>query len=365
MGRTAGPADGAPAKQRWPTTRPRFLLGAGAALALLYVVPATALGADGAAANPTGDPIGGGDGYRHIVPRPAEPVVTADALVAALAGAKAGDVVYVDDRAEIDLSGRATIEIPAGVTLASGRGRDGSPGALLVTEDLDAFPLFRAAGPGVRVTGLRLRGPDPDRRTEQMRRLHKEGKYYSIPNSRGVQARFPGLEVDNCDLSGWSHAAVLLRQGAGGHVHHNHIHHNQRSGLGYGVCLDRAEALVEANRFDFCRHAIAGTGRPGTGYEARYNEVGPNANGHSFDMHGGADRKDGTDVAGDRIRIHHNTFRATNVPAVHIRGRPRVAAEVHHNWFYHAAVGGAVRQSHAEGGLTVHANRFGPPDEAR
>ena len=327
----------------------------------------TAAGAAGGAEpdpmNPTGDPVGGGAGYRAILPPSAEPVATAEALVSALADAEAGDVVYVADAAEIDLTGRDTVVIPAGVTLASGRGRDGSAGALLRSTDLGALPLLRIDGPGVRVTGLRLRGPDPERRTEQMRRLGKEGKYYSIPNSRGIQSDHPGLVVDNCELAGWSHAAVLLRKGAAGHVHHNHIHHNQRSGLGYGVCLDRSEALVEANRFDFCRHAIAGTGRPGTSYEARYNDVGPHANGHSFDMHGGADRGDGTDVAGDRIHIHHNVFQAVNVPAVHIRGRPQVAAEIHHNWFYHASMERAVRQSHAKGGMKVEANRLGPPGE--
>jgi len=338
-----------------------------ACAALALAVLAAAGGAGGAEPdpmNPTGDPVGGGAGYRAILPAPAEPVATGDALVAALADARAGDVVYVADGAEIDLTGRATIEIPASVTLASGRGRDGSAGALLQTTDLGAMPLLRVAGPGVRVTGLRLRGPDPERRTDQMRRLGKEGKYYSIPNSRGIQTAHPDLEVDNCELSGWSHAAVLLRRGAGGHVHHNHMHHNQRSGLGYGVCLDQATALVEANRFDFCRHAIAGTGRPGTGYEARYNLVGPHANGHSFDMHGGADRKDGTDVAGGRILIHHNVFQAVGVPAVCIRGRPEVGAEIHHNRFYHASAEKAVRQIHADMGLTVRANVCGRPDAA-
>ncbi len=342
----------------------RRVLALAAVAAGFYSVPAASADDVGAAVNPTGDPIGGGKGYRHILPRPADPVATAEALAKALAAAKAGDVVYVDDAAEIDLSGRETLPIPAGVTLASGRGRDGSDGARLLTKDLGAMPLLRAEGPGVRLTGLRLRGPDPGRRTEQMRRLHREGKYYSLPNSRGIQCRFPDLEVDNCELSGWSHAAVFLRKGAGGHVHHNHIHHNQRRGLGYGVCLDRAEVLVEANRFDYCRHAIAGTGRPGTSYEARYNEVGPHANSHSFDMHGGADREDGTDVAGGRIRIHHNTFRAVNVPAVRIRGRPQVGADIHHNRFYHETVGRAVRQTNAKGRMTVHANRCGPPDEA-
>ena len=313
----------------------------------------------GCEANPTGDTIGGGSGYRRIVPPPASQVKTAAELLAALARAKAGDIVYVADDARIDLSGRQNIVIPGGVTLAGGRGRNGSEGALLFSKQLETIPLFLAGGDKVRVTGLRLRGPDTERRTDQMRRLHKEGKYYSIPNGRGVQSSHPALEVDNCELSGWSHAAIFLRKGASGaHVHHCFLHHNQRSGLGYGVCLDESTAIIEANRFDWCRHHIAATGRPGTGYEARYNLVLENANSHSFDMHGGRDRKDGTDVAGDWMKIHHNTFRATSVAAVVIRGRPTGRAEVHHNRFRHTNRAKAVRQTNASGNLHVYENVY-------
>jgi len=313
----------------------------------------------GAEPNPTGNPIGGSKGYQRLVGHSDYQVKTSEELLAALKQAKAGQVVYVDDKVEIDLTGRQKIVIPAGVTVASGRGKGSSQGALLYSNELATSPLFSVGGENVRITGLRLRGPDQQRRTEQMRKLHKEGRYYSIPNSDAIISAHPHLEVDNCELWGWSHAAVSLGPGASkAHVHHNYIHHNQRSGLGYGVCLDRADALIEANLFDWCRHHIAGTGRPNTSYEARYNLVLTNANGHSFDMHGGADRKDGTDIAGDWIKIHHNTFRATGVRAIVIRGRPAQSAEIHHNWFLHSDPQKAIVQTNATGNMNVGPNQF-------
>jgi hypothetical protein len=330
-------------------------------LAKLKVEPKAAVGKEsfGAETNPTGDAIGGGKGYRRLVTESDYQVKTLEELVATLKQAKAGQVVYVNDKAEIDVTGEQKIIIPGGVTIASGRGRGGSEGALLYSDELATSPLFLAGGQKVRVTGLRLRGPDQKRRTEQMRKLYKEGRYYSIPNSDGIISTHPNLEVDNCELWGWSHAAVFLKRGAlKAHIHHNNIHHNQRSGLGYGVCLDQADALIEANLFDWCRHHIAGTGRPGTSYEARYNLVLENANGHSFDMHGGRDRKDGTDIAGDSINIHHNTFRATSVRAFVIRGRPQQSAQIHHNWFLHSDTKKAVAQTNAVGNMNVYRNQF-------
>ena len=268
-------------------------------------------------------------------------------------------MVYLADTARVDLTGDQKIEIAGGVTLASGRGKPDTDGGLVYSKELETIPLFVATGPDVRVTGLRLEGPDTMRRTEQMRQLSAEGRYYSIPNSRAIETFEPRLEVDNCELFGWSHGAIFLRANStDNHIHHNYFHHNQRHGLGYGVVMDQSEALIEANRFDWGRHHIAGTGRPGTSYEARYNLVLENANSHSFDMHGGRDRDDGTDIAGTVIRIHHNTFLAIDVAAVVIRGVPEEYCDIYNNWFIHFVPGVAVKQVNAKGNVRHYANQY-------
>ncbi|MDN3511640.1 MAG: right-handed parallel beta-helix repeat-containing protein [Candidatus Jettenia sp.] len=312
----------------------------------------------GAESNPTENPIGGNENYQSFITQIDYLVKTREELLDALSKAQIGQNIYIDDTAEIDLTGYQNIVIPAGVTLASGRGKIGSLGALLFSDQLDTLPLFKTGGTKVRITGLRLRGPDPERRNEQLEELDKQGRYYSIPNSQGIQSSYARLEVDNCELSGWSHAAIFLINNSYSYIHHNSIHHNQRWGLGYGVCLDQAKAFIEANLFDWYRHAIAGTGRPGTSYEASYNLILENANSYAFDMHGGVDREDGTDIAGDYIKIHHNTFRATDVYAILINGRPTQKADIHHNWFLHNSISQAVIQQNGFGNFHVFKNLY-------
>jgi len=288
-------------------------------------------------------PIGGGRGYAaDRLPKAVDGVNTLDALLAALETARSGDVVWVNDGAKIDCTERVyienlVIEIPEGVTLAGNRGQNGAKGAVILSDTFETRPLIRALGPNVRITGLRIQGPNPKPCLEHHRRSFAEDRghtyYYKFPTSNGIATEDAGMEVDNCELGGWSHAAISLRNGDGHHIHHNFIHHNQYNGLGYGVSHDTAFSLIEYNLFNYNRHAIAGTGRPGSGYEARDNiELGHSLS-HCFDMHGGRDRKDGTTVAGTRLKIHHNTFRCPK-SAVVIRGVPEEDADIHHNWFY-------------------------------
>ncbi|MDE3000272.1 MAG: hypothetical protein OXU79_14455 [Gemmatimonadota bacterium] len=312
-------------------------------------------------------PIGGGEGYQCAVSAPAETVSTLDDLLEALAQAKPGDVVYIDGAAEIDCTERVYIEslvleIPEGVTLASDRGVDGSDGGMILSDTFDTKPLIRVSGPNVRISGLRIKGPNPKRCLEHHNRSFREGRgheyYYKFPTSDGISTGHAGLQVDNCELAGWSHAAVYLTAGDGHRVHHNFIHHNQYNGLGYGVSHDEAFSLIEYNRFDYNRHSLAGTGRSGSGYEARHNvEIGESLS-HCFDMHGGRDRKDGTNVAGTWMKVHHNTFRCPKT-AVVIRGVPEEGVDIHHNWLYQKPDELSVR---SDGKTRVRNNAYGLVD---
>ena len=350
-------------------------------VSLTLVVGASALAADqtwieidgtlyGAKAEERG-PIGGGEGYANIVTGSSYTVEDLESLVDALSKAQAGEVVFIPGNAEIDLTSliyieQLVLEVPAGVTLASDRGHNGSVGGLLTSDALQTPVMIHAMGPDVRITGLRIRGPNTKRYLDHHRRAFAAGGdghsyYYKFPTQDGIRMEYPGLEVDNCEISGWGHAGIAVRKGDGHHIHHNYIHHCQYQGLGYGVSHDAASSLIEYNLFDWNRHSIAGTGRPGCSYVARHNvELGVSLS-HCFDMHGGRDRNDGTDIAGTRIEIYNNTFRAPQTP-VRIRGVPQDTCDVHHNWFpQHLEPAKAVSASDK---TRVFGNVYGPEPKA-
>lgn len=310
-------------------------------------------------------PIGGGAGYWDIITTGDFIVETDDELANALEVAQPGQVVFVPGDLEIDLTALIYVEdlvlrIPEGVTLASDRGHNGSKGALLTSDALDTPNMIRTTGPDVRVTGIRLQGPNPKQYLDHHYRAFRGGRvheddggdparrnhryYYKFPTSMGIRTDFPRLQVDNCEIYGFGHAGVYLGDGVGHLVHHNYIHHCQYHGLGYGVSHNTSSSIIEYNHFNYNRHSIAGSGRPGSSYVARHNvELGISSE-HCFDMHGGSSRGDGTDIAGATIDIHNNTFFTPITPAeyyadrpnahavINIRGTPEEEAIVTRNW---------------------------------
>lgn len=285
---------------------------------------------------PQTDCLGGGDCYdRHVTAADATVVLgastTLSELRSALANASAGDIVFIDAGAEIDLGFYAddySIVVPAGVTLAGDRGVNGSPGARLFGGKKPGSDWIGAdtikVHDNARITGLRIEGPDPDR---PMGWLDADHDY-----TDGIQAKgSSNVEIDNNEIYGWPKGGI-----SGGdpvHVHHNYIHDNDQSGLGYGVSSPMWGSVIEYNLFERNRHAIAGAGNPGEGYTVRYNVFGGEGltgAGHKIDMH-----EDGnTGKAGSRIEVYRNTVIFPDAQGVFLRGTPRESAEIYENWFY-------------------------------
>ena len=287
---------------------------------------------------------GGGEGYPDVVD-PNWPVVTVvselSTLSAALAAAVPGDIVYVADDAEIDLTGESLC-VPAGVWLAGGRGVDGAEGGLLTATEGSFAAVVKACGDDVRITGLRFRGPDPktcpsewpddcpEDVSDDSSCAYCTATAYAISDFG-----YDGLEVDNNELSGWTYAAVGVKGGLGVDVHHNHIHHGWRMGLGYGVVLygsAPSSVLVRWNRLDAMRHVVAGQGYPSEDYEARDNLMGENAIGHVYDMHGQDEAlDDGSAYAGGDIRVHGNIVLVPDQYSFVVRGQPDDGAWLYDN----------------------------------
>lgn len=302
-----------------------------------FVQPSPVQGAEtvvpayGADANPTGNPIGGGTGYTHIIDSSTAKYVvsTKSQLLSALASATSGQIIYVADSAQIDLTDSSRINVPTGVILASGRGQNGSSGGLIYTNDTtpdENQPSLFMIKNGVRVTGLRLRGPSGEMGT------YSQGYLYSGLNIISDA----DVEVDNCEIYNWPLCGIGAGDGSTPYIHHNYIHNCRRVGFGYGIGVMGASALIEANLFNYNRHSVMGNrDYPVTNYEACYNvfETGC-TQGQSCDMHGGNDVGDASVPAGGTVLIHHNTFKAI-WNSVNIRGIPSNQVSVYKNWALH------------------------------
>src|SRR5690606_17058133 len=168
-------------------------------------------------------PIGGGEGYRNLITTGDFVVQDFEDLLNTLSVAEAGQVIFIPSETWIDLTTHIYIdefilEIPEGVTLAGDRGKNGSKGALLSSNSLKTPVMIRAKGPNVRITGLRIQGPNPNRHMEHHKRSFGENGlgreyYYRFPVSRGIITEYAGLEVDNCGISGFSACGIYLNKG--------------------------------------------------------------------------------------------------------------------------------------------------------
>jgi hypothetical protein len=327
-------------------------------------------------------------------------VRTATALVKLLGSSYRGVIVVPGD-ARINMAGHQNVLIKSGVTLRSDRGGT-RLGGLIYTNDFDRnYALFVIEGSNVRIEGLRIRGPSSS-----------EDESYSVTGVR-VRAAYPAgtptgvsrqVVIRGNELSAWPWAGVSVtgaidyaecfddlppaeRTARPWHamtkndaaqiaIVGNSIHHNLRHNLGYGVVVaDGAYATIQANIFEYNRHAIASDGGPYTGYVARYNYnlestnfqnvAGPIGSWPThYDMHGCEDG-DGGD-GGEYVQVAYNTIRGDQDIAVglgvrkafRIRGAPRDSAWFLENVLVHDDFGDAIDYHGSGERVYVEGNSF-------
>jgi hypothetical protein len=262
-------------------------------------------------------PLGGHNGYDRVVREADADVVvgSSEELEDALSSASSGDVVFVAGDAEID-AGETTFTVPSGVTLASNRGVDGTDGGLVQTEaEID---VVRVEG-DARVTGLRVQGPFYE---------YFDPSWYA--EGTGLRAVDDGIEIDNCEVWGFADAAIHADGDV--RVHHSHVHHNPRDGLGYGVLCAGGHPTIEWNYFNYNRHSVASTGGH-HGYTVRFNHFAEEAVGGVIDIHkpGGTSSEVHNNIV---VAVDDVTGDSERIQAIQIRGVPDETYAIHDNWFF-------------------------------
>ncbi len=302
----------------------------------------------GAGANPSGNPVGGGDGYNHYyspTDNQAVTVTTPSELSRALQEAEPGDIVWVPDGATITITRDFGEVVKSGVVLASNRGQDGAAGGRIkwtYTKGEGMTPLLVLESRAT-VSGLRLEGPIATAGLDSA----NGGSCIALRGMNGAT----NIEVENCEISKFAWGGIYFNDGnlteeTRHWVHHCYIHSCQRHGFGYGIAEEGSAAyLAECNIFRENRHHVmaqAAEANPNS-YEVRYNifyeavyASNGNPNGtwyysHQVDCHGGADSPGC--YAGNVLKIHHNTFYENpGKPNVCIRGVPMTGCDVGWNW---------------------------------
>lgn len=265
------------------------------------------------------DVIGGGEGYTAaLLPENAPGYVTASTYDELKTYLDAGEkYIYIPSSATLTVPNKSSaVRIKAGQTIFSDRGVNGSSGALLQTpylnENANAYPVYTVES-GARITGLRIEGPYGEPNTNS-----KTIGMQFLPGSSGV-------EVDNNEIYNWPWSGVNIKASVDNKVHHNFIHNNIRSQLGYGVVVQNgnAQADIYCNTFNANRHAIAGSGSDGEGYNAHDNLVLPGGGRgayHQFDMHKGPQGNGGKYVIANDNIFDYGAYGTSNRYSIYIRG---------------------------------------------
>lgn len=237
------------------------------------------------------NPVGGGPGYTNLVNRTSSNyfVNNKAEFLAAMSNATAGETVWIESGADVDLTGVVQTVIPGGITIASDYGVNGSPGGLIRSDSLYIVPsgeqTLETGGTDIRITGIRLQGPS----------FRHDIQFATEGIAMGCLVLHTGFEMDNCFVTNWVKWGIQCRALDGLKFHHNLFSHTTQVGFGYPIWLSKNSTdtepvptpLIDANMFHEQRHVIGSAGSDKCSYIARYNYViahsMPN---HQFDRHG-------------------------------------------------------------------------------
>ena len=237
--------------------------------------------------------------------------------------------------------------------------KDSNPlNGIAETGERPVVQMLYTDGSYVRITGLRLRGPfggigtqdtwsgffpnsSPPNLCNDCEGDECGSDVLTNGASTGIRLFHPFAEIDNCELYDWNLFAIDSGN-VGAHIHHNYIHHTQRSGQGYGVHFFSSIAtppcsssipVAEANLLEQCRHEIASSGQAASSYIARYNMLMEHQYAsHLFDRHGGSSH------AGYYTEVSRNVVTSRVSHVYNIRGipeQPGGESIFNENWISH------------------------------
>ena len=267
------------------------------------------------------DVVGGGRGYTSpLLKSNAMNSVTANSFDELKKYVEAGEkFIFIPSDVTITVpNAQASLRIKSGQTIFGDRGIEGSQGALLVTpylnDEANAYQIYELES-NSRITGLRIQGPSGETTTNSK----TIGMQLVVDSS--------GIEVDNNEIYNWPWAGISVKTSVANKIHHNFIHDNIRSELGYGVVVQNgnAQAEIYCNTFNANRHSIAGKGDDGEGYYAHDNLILPDgARGayHQFDMHQGTQGHGGKYIIATNNIFDYGAYGTSNRGSIYIRGVP-------------------------------------------
>ena len=285
-----------------------------------------------------------------------------------------GTVIEVSDRQSLELRPPFPKTIDAGVTLRGYR-KYTYQGPEIYSCNESEDPAFLIIGGNVRVTGLRLRGPNGDPRCAEMTRA--ESQAIRINTAAATQ---PPTWIDHLDVSFWTGSAVDVRglddsqsqtcpvpppaypRPYQVRVVDNFIHHNGAYGA---VTGQGAFVLDQANVFyGQWAHSLASDPWGTTGYAAYDNLVLSGVRDtHDFDAHGSLDpgHWEGG-LSGDYYDMGWNTFLHTGHANIMQRGTPCRFTAIHDNVFLQSQSDAIVTHTQDLSKHVVYANQFNAPN---